>query len=178
MAVIPGDADVDAVTECTNAPHGYDVYTHTEVVPKAPPYRWVIGVVTSKSESLTPGAPGTPATGSETVIMQLTADQQVELSISGVDRYGNPVDIEAGTVWRSSDESIVQVFAHDASNATAVAVGPIGTAAVTVSADTSGDETPEFVGSLAIDVVAGDVADIEITAGEPEDKPVVEPRER
>ena len=103
--------------------------------------------------------------------MQLTADQQVELTISGQDRYGNTVDISGDVVWSSSDESIVQVTNDAPGRATATAVGPTGTAAVTVSNDVNQDGTGDFQGSIAIDVVAGDIAEIEIAAGTPTDKP-------
>jgi hypothetical protein len=106
--------------------------------------------------------------------MQLTADQQVSLTISGEDRYGNPVNIDGGTTWESSDESIIVLTDITENSATAVAVGPIGTAAVTVSNDFDGDGSGDFQGSLAIDVVAGNMAEIDVAAGEPEDKPVVE----
>ena len=156
-----------------DAPYGYDVWTHTEVVPKPPPivWRWRIGPISRKQTQPPPGLPGTPATESE-IIVQLTADQQVELTIQGQDRYGNPVDITGDTVWTSSDESIVQVTSDDPMRATATAVGPIGTAAVTVSNDVNQDGTGDFQGSLAIDVVAGDIAEIEIQAAVPTDKPI------
>lgn len=101
--------------------------------------------------------------------MQLTADQQVALSITGEDAYGNPVDISAAVVlWASSDTSVVAVNVdeNDDSNAVAVAVGPVGTSAVTVT-----NAAGTFQGSLAIDVVAGEVAEIVINPGEPTDKP-------
>jgi hypothetical protein len=103
--------------------------------------------------------------------MQLTADQQVELSISGQDNYGNPVNITGNTSWSSSDTSIVSVNMTDSSHATATAVGPIGSAAVTVTNDVDQDGTGDFIGSLAIDVVAGNMTEITITAGTPTTKP-------
>jgi hypothetical protein len=162
----------------TNAPWGYDVFTHTEVVPKLPPvvWRWRIGPVQPKTFIPVPlfrrGTPRTPATGNEDITVQLTADQQVDLSITGQDRYGNPVDISGDTAWLSSDESIISVTpGADSSHATAVAVGPTGTASVTVTNDVNQDGTGDFQGSLAIDVVAGDIAEIEVQAGTPTDKP-------
>lgn len=151
-------------------PYGY--WTHTEVTPKPAPTRWTwrIGLVQTKSTDTSPGTPGTPASGKEEIIVQLTADQQVQLTISGEDAYGNPVDISGDTVWTSSDESIVTVLQDGADTATAVAVGPVGTAAVTVSNDVDADGTGDFQGSIAIDVVAGEVAEIVIDAGEPTDK--------
>ena len=104
--------------------------------------------------------------------MQLTADQQVTLAVSGEDAYGNPVDITGSLTWASSDTAIITVTQDlaDPTRATASAVGPVGTAAVTVSNDLDDDSTPDFVGSLAIDVMPGDVTEIVITPGTPTDK--------
>ena len=103
--------------------------------------------------------------------MQLTADQQVDLSITGEDSYGNPVAIAGDTQWKSSDETIVTITVHDPSHATAVAVGPVGAAAVTVTNDVNSDGTGDYIGSLSIDVVAGVMTEIAIVAGTPTDKP-------
>ena len=103
--------------------------------------------------------------------MQLTADQQVELSITGQDNYGNPVEITGNTQWLSSDETIVTLTVHDPSHATAVAVGPVGSAAVKVTNDVNNDGTGDYIGSLAVDVVAGEMTEIAVVAGTPEDKP-------
>jgi hypothetical protein len=155
------------------APWGYDKYTHVEVIPKPPPlsWQWHIGPVTTKQNEPEPGLPGIPATGREDIFMQLTADQQVELSITGEDNYGNPVDITGNTQWVSSNEAVVTVTAHDPSHATAVAVGPVGSSAVTVSNDVDMDGTGDYLGSLAIDVVAGVMKDITVVAGTPTAKP-------
>lgn len=159
--------------ELHNAPWGYDVVTHTSVTPKPAPTRlhWHIGPVRTKTIQPTPGAPGTAPTGSETITMQLTADQQVELSISGEDAYGNPVDITGDTAWSSSDESIVHVTRIDDGHATASAVGPFGSAAVTVTNDVDADGSGDFIGSIAIDVVAGVMTEIVVTAGTATNKP-------
>jgi len=115
-----------------------------------------------------------PVPDPEEFSVQLTADQQVSLSISGEDRYGNPVDITGDTVWTSSDPGIVTVTQapFNPAAATATAVGPIGTAAITVTNDYDADGTPDFQGSIAIDVVAGTIAEIGITEGAVSDKPI------
>jgi len=171
------------------APYGYDVITtkHVEVIPKPPPapepsskVRWRIGPVSAKL-----GTPPTPPVQSQSrvlsaaeseITVQLTADQQVALSISGEDKYDNPVDITGETVWSSSDESIivVQADSDDPTKATAFAVGPVGTAAVTVSNDVQGDGTGDYQGSIAIDVVAGEIAEIVITEGAITEKNVID----
>lgn len=154
---------------------GYDA--HIEVIPKPAPIRlvWRIGPVSAKnwSEPVGDSRPArtynsTPPPTERSLIVQLTADQQVTLSVTAEDAYGNPVDITGATaVWTSSDESIVVVEAEqDSLSATAAAVGPVGTAAVTVA---NSDGTVQ--GSLAIDVIAGEVAEITVNAGEPTDKP-------
>lgn len=161
--------------QLTNAaPYGYDIYTHTEVTPKSPPttVNWRVAVK-AKPANYEPNISfrHTPFVQSE-VTVQLTADQQVELSISGEDKYGNQVDISGDVAWLSSDESIIQVESGTETNqATAVAVGPEGTASVTVTNDVDQDGSGDFQGSIAIDVVAGDVAEIAITAAAPTDKP-------
>lgn len=155
-------------------PYGYV----TEVTPKPPPWSWRIGPVRPKTHHPEPGPKGTPAQD-ERITVQLTADQQVELTISGEDRYDNPVDITGDVVWESSDESIVVVEAtdpNDNSKAIAKAVGPAGTAAVTVTNDADRDGTGDFMGSIAIDVVAGEIAEIVVNAGEPTDKLDVNPQ--
>ncbi len=152
--------------------YGFDVYTHTEVVPRPPPVttRWRVGPVRAKT--IVPAPQGFTLTADrQEITVQLTADQQVALSITGQDDYGNPVDITGDVVWLSSDETIVRVDQEDAQHATAVAVGPVGTAAVTVTNDVNQDGTGDFQGSLAIDVVAGDITEIAIIPGDPTDKP-------
>ena len=110
--------------------------------------------------------------------MQLTADQQVDLSVAGEDAYGNPAPSLGDVAWVSSDESVVTVTVDpaDPTKATAAAVGPVGTAAVTVTADPDQDTgTPNVQGSLAIDVTAGDVTEVVVSAGTPVDKPAPAP---
>ena len=160
-----------------HAPYGYIKTVTTEVTPKpAPPPSqhgiWHIGAITTKMAPPAPaGRTGQP--GRITVTMQLTADEQVDLSITGEDAYGNSVDITGDIVWLSSDESIITVTADtaDPQKALAAAVGPAGTASVTVTNDADRDGTGDFMGSLAIDVVAGDITEITVVAAEPVDKP-------
>lgn len=136
---------------------------------------WRVGPVTMKP----PGVVITPLAQQQKrhskreseFTLQLTADQQVSLSISGTDKYGNPVEIGGDTVWQSSDESIIQVQPGSSpTQALAVAVGPMGTAAVTVTNDADRDGTGDFMGSIAIDVVAGDIAEIAVNPGQVSEK--------
>jgi len=172
------------------APYGYDVLTttHVEVIPKPPPapepstrIHWRIGPVSVKLGTPPISAPTflplsrVRSAAESEITVQLTADQQVALSISGEDRYDNPVDITGDIIWVSSDDSIIAVSVdpEDSTKATATAVGPVGTASVTVSNDVNQDGTGDFQGSIAIDVVAGQIAEIVINEGAITDKPTV-----
>jgi len=105
--------------------------------------------------------------------VQLTSDQQTKLNLSGQDFYGNEVEITGRTVWSSSDPTIVQLVqsAADDTMVIAQAVGPTGSAAVTATNDVIHDGTGDFIGSIAIDVVAGVMTDIVIEAEDATDKP-------
>lgn len=107
----------------------------------------------------------------------LTADQQVGLSFAATDKYGNPAGIDGTPTWSSSDESKVTVsVGADGKFATAVTVGPIGTAQVSVRADADlGDGAREVVGVLDIEVIAGEASIVALSAGTAEAKPAVEP---
>lgn len=107
----------------------------------------------------------------------LTADQQVGLSFSATDKYSNPAGVDGAPTWASSDESKVTVTAGaDGKTATAVAVGPAGTAQVSVRADADlGDGSREVVGVLDIEVIAGEASLIALSAGTAEAKPAAEP---
>lgn len=107
----------------------------------------------------------------------LTADQQVGLSFSAKDKYGNDAGIDGTPTWSSSDESKVTVTTGaDGKSATAVAVGPVGTAQVSVRADADiGDGAREVVGVLDIEVIAGEASIVALSAGTAEAKPAAEP---
>jgi hypothetical protein len=176
LPLVPYAYDVRTVTRS----HSHVVVTPKSVEPDADAITlyWRIGPVTIKATAPSP----TPTTQSESraenaaeseFTVQLTADQQVALSISGKDKYGNDVDVSGDVAWWSSDEAVVKVFRNitDNTQAIAVAVGPVGTAAVTVSNDFDQDGTGDFQGSVAIDVVAGDIHEITVNEGEISDKP-------
>jgi hypothetical protein len=100
--------------------------------------------------------------------MQLLDSQQVTLSVSGVDAAGNPVPIQpTGLSFSVDDPAILNLTDNGDGTALVVTTGTLGTATVTVNDDPDGDGTVNFQGSLAIDVVTGDVTEIVVSAGEP-----------
>lgn len=146
------------------------------------PFSWKIGPITEKTSEPTPG----PLTGGSQnrpaqhrhhhegeITLQLQATQQVALAVSAQDRYGNPVTVAGNLLWTSSDESVITLDQSQVpvdGSVTAVTTGAVGSAAVTVTDDVNGDGTGDYIGSLAIDVVAGPMSEIVVTAGTPVDK--------
>jgi hypothetical protein len=100
----------------------------------------------------------------------LQDNQKVALSVSGVDERGNPANITGTLVYATEDPAGVLTLTDNGDGTAEVAAtGSIGSAMVTVANDTDDpDSDPNFVGSLAFDVVAGDVTAIQITPGTPE----------
>ena len=104
--------------------------------------------------------------------MDLRDDQQVDLSISPVDKKGKPALVDGAPVWASSDETVITVSAAaDGMSATVVGVAP-GSARVSVTADADlGEGTTSITGTLDFNVTAGAAASLNITAGTPVDQP-------
>lgn len=104
----------------------------------------------------------------------LTDDQQVNLTAAFTTKAGNPARVDGVPVWRSSDESVITVTAaEDGLSAVAVAVGPLGSAQVSVEADADLDEGEErlITGVLDIEVRASEAVVAVVAAGAPEPKP-------
>lgn len=101
----------------------------------------------------------------------LTDVQKVSLSITPVTAAGNAAPVESVT-WASSNEAVLTVVAaEDGLSAVATAVGPLGTAQVTVVADALiGEGTVELTGVLDVEVVASQAVSLVVAAGTPEPK--------
>lgn len=105
--------------------------------------------------------------------MQVTDTQQVALAVSWLDRLGNPIPNPDGDIltWATSDATIVQVTDNGDGTAMAVTTGTVGSVVVTASDDLDADGNPDFLGSLAIDVVSGPVAEVQVVAGAVTERP-------
>lgn len=96
----------------------------------------------------------------------LKATQQVDLSINVTDKRGNPATVQNPS-FASSDEAVVSVV-DEGLTAVASAVGTPGTATVTFTGDADlGEGVSPITGVLDVEVVAGDAAVVNITAGTP-----------
>lgn len=102
--------------------------------------------------------------------MVLTDNQQVDLTIEARTAKGNVAKLDGVPVWEVSDAAIVAITpAADGLSCNVKAVGPVGTAQVVVRADADLDvgEVREVIGTLDIEVVAGEAVVIGVVAGAP-----------
>lgn len=99
----------------------------------------------------------------------LTVDQKVPVSVSFADRNGNPAQVQGAPVWAVSDANVLSVTAsEDGMSAVVDTVGALGTAQVSVSADADlGDGVKTLVGTLDIEVHAGEAVVANVAAGAP-----------
>lgn len=104
--------------------------------------------------------------------LQIRDSEQVALSVEALDSEGN--EAAATVAWSSSDDSIVSITDLGLGRVLAVASpgsAGLGTATITATVtDTSDGDT--HVGTLEIEVVAGDAVTVNVLAGDPEPKPV------
>lgn len=103
-------------------------------------------------------------------------NQQVRLEVQELDSKGNAVDKEYGTpTWSVDDDTIVALTVdEDGFGALASAVGPLGTANVTLQVQLPDAEDGTagglLEGTVAVSVIGDDVAaEISISLGEPTD---------
>jgi hypothetical protein len=101
--------------------------------------------------------------------------QKVSLSISVTDAAGNPAPVDGVPSWSSNDpsNSVVSLApATDGLTCEVSAVGPLGAAQVTVSADADLGEGVQTITSSPFDVevVASQATNLGISAGVPEPK--------
>ena len=108
--------------------------------------------------------------------MVLKDTEQVVLSVVPVDAKGNTAPVDGAPAWGSSDPAVATVTpAADGLSATVAAVGPLGKTQISVTADADlGEGIESIVGTLEIEVVAGEAVSLSIKTGTPEEIPVLQ----
>lgn len=99
----------------------------------------------------------------------LKDNQKVSFGVSGKDSHGHDAVLTGTPVFAVDDSSILTLVDNGDGSGSVTAVGAIGSA--TLSVTDSETDGQSFIGSVAIDVIAGDVAAVEIALGTPEDVP-------
>jgi len=105
-------------------------------------------------------------------MLQLTNTQQCPIEVSGVDKKGNPAELDS-VVFTSSDPSVATVEADPADQDKAlIKAVATGTAQINVTADADlGDGVSELTGTLDVTVVAGQAVGFAINTGTVEEQP-------
>jgi hypothetical protein len=139
--------------------------------------RWTIGPVKTKLDK-TPFTPNSKPNirFNRRIAMAkfvLTDAQEVTLSVSFVDKAGNPAPVDGAPVWAVSDATLFAITpAADGLSAVVSANGPLGSGQVSVSADAdTGAGVTTIAGTLDIDVLASAAVSPVITAGVATAKP-------
>lgn len=89
----------------------------------------------------------------------LPVDMQVHVQVEYVDAHGNPAAVDDEVTWASSDATIIAVSADatDSTKATVRAVGKVGQAQVTATADADlGEGIKSLVTTMDVTSVAGE----------------------
>ena len=100
--------------------------------------------------------------------------QLVTLSVAFVDAAGNPTTVLNPPTWAVSDATILGIVpAADGLSAVVTALGPLGTAQVSLQADgalVAGAAPEPIIGTFDVQVVASDAVTAQISAGTPAHK--------
>lgn len=99
----------------------------------------------------------------------LSDSQKFDATVGFVDKKGQPAKVDGVPSWTVSDPTILSVEpAADGMSATVKAIGPLGTSQVSVTADADlGEGVRNVVGTLDVEVVAGEAVAANINAGAP-----------
>ncbi len=103
----------------------------------------------------------------------LTDSQQVPVSVAITDKKGNPAKVDGVPVWQVDNPNVLALTpAADGMSCLVAAVGPLGTAKVSMTADADlGAGITEIIGVLDIEVTGGTATTVVLTPGTPTDQP-------
>lgn len=144
-----------------------------------PPRGWIkfhLGAFrTSYSTTETPAFHHHPIRGDVTMAFDLPADKLVSVTIELKDKKGNPAQVDDTPVWSTDNTQVLALEpAADGMSCKVTAVGVLTASPVMVqvTADADlGDGVKPVIGTLEVNVVAGDAALISLTPGALQDQP-------
>lgn len=138
----------------------------------------VVGVVREQSVPAVPTphlATPWPRARPETLLMaQLTDSQQATLSLAYTDRKGQPAAPSGTVQWLVDNPNLLALTpSADGSTCVVAAVGPLGTATVSVKASVAepGGGTTDLAGSIEVSVVSGAATTVTVNMGPPSEQP-------
>jgi hypothetical protein len=103
----------------------------------------------------------------------LTDTQQVVVALEIKDKKGNSATVDGAPVWSVDNSELLALTpSADGLTCTVVAVGPLGTANVTVKADADlGAGVENLIGALVVEITGGVAAVINLVPGTPVEQP-------
>jgi hypothetical protein len=133
---------------------------------------WVIGPVGKATagdrQSAGPRPQYLQPPGKVDLYMNLKADQKAAFSLRGKDEMGNDADMAGATLtFTVDDPSVATVTDNGDGTGEVAAVGPLGSTILNASGSLPSGQA--LSGTVAIDVIAGDVASVEFAFEEPEE---------
>ena len=133
----------------------------------------VLGVVRENTGPVipTPQFKRWPILGATLVATQLTSTQKQSLSVVFTDKKGNPAPVDGIPAWGVDNPNVLALDpAPDGMSCEVAAVGPLGTAKVSIQADADlGAGVVALAGVYDVEVTASQATTVEITGG-----PIVE----
>jgi hypothetical protein len=103
--------------------------------------------------------------GDDHMAVTLTSTQEFDIQIIPQDAHNNPAPVE-NVVWECSNAHVARLVAIDDLNQTVQAVGPAGTAQITVHCDAQiGEGVIELVGTLDVEVLPGQAVTLVVSSG-------------
>ncbi len=106
------------------------------------------------------------------LMFDLAATKQTTLSVKFVDRKGNPAKVDGVPEWLTDNSELLSLTpSSDGMSCECVAVGPLGTANITLTADADlGAGIVALVGTEQVNITAGDATAVTIDHSEPSEQ--------
>lgn len=114
-----------------------------------------------------------PLLGEVNLVMQITATQQFDVSFAVTDKKGNPAGVDGVPEWLTDNSDLLTVTpSADGMSCTVVASGVLGSGRVQVNIDADlGDGVTPIIGTLDVEVVAGNASVVTLTPGPVTEQP-------
>lgn len=113
-----------------------------------------------------------PLLGEILVATTLTATQQVDITFKATDKKGNPAPVQDPTWATDNSDLLTLTPSADGMSVTVAAVGVLGTGKVQLTADADlGAGVVPIIGTIDIEVTAGNATVIVLTPGSPSEQP-------
>jgi len=114
-----------------------------------------------------------PLLGRVIMAFTMSSSQQTDVSVVFLDKAGNPAQVDGVPEWMVDNPNVLAINPGiDGLSCRVAAVGPLGLAKVTLTADADlGEGVTAVVGFLDIEITAGQAATVQLNPTAPVEKP-------